>query len=398
MDYAGEPSVAGVDLIRDSIEPNLKEPPQDINIALTNEIGPQAPGLMKFGGGFENLDGVQNPQDALSSPLRASPDYLSTWQPRSGNTSEQNLLHDFEAATTVTSRSAKVLPRLKVASDDQSREASEGCMSISPTSTTYNSSRTTNTSNDMPPSHPNTHIDSPEVLEEAPILQHLNREPYIFIATYFVPALASTIPHLKKLLGSFDWTALGLSKDGYYIIFPDSRRGRQDASRCYKQYHMTKLLSLYTMDMECQLHGVPKQGGVVIAEKGFRLQHNAKTSDPHNATVPKAVDIAIQRPIDSLPEGCEEPINPDPKTLYPVKDGGKQSCLSEHSLPSSHIETVFIQPKNEVIQAKPSGIEERGKETHRSVSEADQIENETSKNLFPTCQICAKRVFNTTVW
>ncbi|MCJ1377405.1 histone methyltransferase set1 [Xylographa soralifera] len=96
----------------------------------------------------------------------------------------------------------------------------------------------------------------PTLVEENPVLETIRRDPYIFIAHCYVPVLSTTIPHLKKRLKIFDWKDVRCDKTGYYIVFDDSRRGEEEAAKCFKLCHMTPLFT-YVMNMECQQYGNP---------------------------------------------------------------------------------------------------------------------------------------------
>ncbi|MCJ1389737.1 histone methyltransferase set1 [Xylographa bjoerkii] len=96
----------------------------------------------------------------------------------------------------------------------------------------------------------------PTLVEEKPVLETIRRDPYIFIAHCYVPVLSTTIPHLKKRLKIFDWKDVRCDKTGYYIVFDDSRRGEEEAAKCFKLCHMTPLFT-YVMNMECQQYGNP---------------------------------------------------------------------------------------------------------------------------------------------
>ncbi|EEP82956.1 hypothetical protein UREG_07821 [Uncinocarpus reesii 1704] len=96
----------------------------------------------------------------------------------------------------------------------------------------------------------------PSRVEEAPVLQQIKRDPYIFIAHCYVPVLSTTVPHLERRLKLYDWKAVRCDKTGYYVVFENSRRGELEAERCYKMCHMTALFT-YVMNMECQPYGNP---------------------------------------------------------------------------------------------------------------------------------------------
>lgn len=95
------------------------------------------------------------------------------------------------------------------------------------------------------------------LIEDKPILDQIRRDPYVFIAHCYVPVLPTTIPHLKKRLKHFNWKEVRCDKTGYYITFEDSRRGEEEAAKCFKMCHMTQLFT-YIMNMECQQYGNPK--------------------------------------------------------------------------------------------------------------------------------------------
>ena len=97
---------------------------------------------------------------------------------------------------------------------------------------------------------------APNLIEEKPILEQIKRDPYIFIAVCYVPVLSTTIPHLEKRLRKYYPKHVRCDKTGYYIIFEDSKRGEDDAARCFKECHMTQLFT-YIMNMECQQYGNP---------------------------------------------------------------------------------------------------------------------------------------------
>ncbi|KAI9683366.1 MAG: histone methyltransferase set1 [Trizodia sp. TS-e1964] len=88
-------------------------------------------------------------------------------------------------------------------------------------------------------------------LEQNPILPQLNRNPYIFLSNHDVPVLGATIPHLKKRLKVFDWEDIRADFTGYFIIFPNDKRGAEEAGRCYNACHMA---SFFNYQLNFQLH------------------------------------------------------------------------------------------------------------------------------------------------
>ena len=93
-------------------------------------------------------------------------------------------------------------------------------------------------------------------IEETPILDQIGRDPYIFIAHCYVPVMPKTVPHLKKRLKNENWTDVRCDRTGYYVIFENSKRGEEDAVKCYRTYKLRELFT-YIMNMECHQYGNP---------------------------------------------------------------------------------------------------------------------------------------------
>ena len=113
-------------------------------------------------------------------------------------------------------------------------------------------------------------------IEERPILDQIKRDPYIFIAHCYVPVMPKTIPHLKRRLKNENWADVRCDKTGYYILFENSKRGEEDATKCFKTFHMRELFT-YIMNMECQIYGNPNYERSpsperVIAEKRAKAE------------------------------------------------------------------------------------------------------------------------------
>lgn len=90
--------------------------------------------------------------------------------------------------------------------------------------------------------------------EKEPILGKIKRKPYVFM-TGLKPQ-ASTLVHLKKRLKMYDWREVRVDKTGYYIIFEDSKRGEDEAVKCFDTCN-GQLLFEHPMKMECQQYGNP---------------------------------------------------------------------------------------------------------------------------------------------
>ena len=93
-------------------------------------------------------------------------------------------------------------------------------------------------------------------IELRPILEQIKREPYIFIDHHHVPVMAATVGHLRNRLKRYDINQVRCDRSGYYIFFADSKRGEEEAVRCYQDCHKLPLFT-YSMVMECQQYGNP---------------------------------------------------------------------------------------------------------------------------------------------
>lgn len=97
---------------------------------------------------------------------------------------------------------------------------------------------------------------SSSLVEQESVLTSIRRKPYCFIAHESVPVLGTTIPHLKKRLKMYHWEEIRCDQTGYYVVFEDSKRGEDEAVRCWSGTHKQPLFT-YTMEVECQQYGNP---------------------------------------------------------------------------------------------------------------------------------------------
>ncbi|KAI1115852.1 hypothetical protein F5Y14DRAFT_440340 [Nemania sp. NC0429] len=89
-------------------------------------------------------------------------------------------------------------------------------------------------------------------LASAPSMANtLKSEPYIFVPESSVPVMASTVPHMRKRLKSFQIEEILTDRLGYYLIFPDTSRGREEACRCYQAANGS---AFFTYSMAMSLH------------------------------------------------------------------------------------------------------------------------------------------------
>jgi len=134
-------------------------------------------------------------------------------------------------------------------------------------------SRTTPTQTDLPPNVPKgpsgkgVRLQAPRetltrkaqlsyLIEKEPVKPQLKRRPFIFIAHQYVPVLATTIEHLKKRLKAYHWDAIRCDVTGYFIVFEESKRGQDEATRCVNECNYCSLFT-YVMNMEFYKYGDP---------------------------------------------------------------------------------------------------------------------------------------------
>ncbi|KAI0459769.1 hypothetical protein F5B21DRAFT_454136 [Xylaria acuta] len=79
----------------------------------------------------------------------------------------------------------------------------------------------------------------------------LRGEPYIFVPDSSVPVMLTTVPHMKKRLKAYYIDDVITDRLGYYIIFPNSSRGREDACRCFQTANGS---AFFTYSMAMRLH------------------------------------------------------------------------------------------------------------------------------------------------
>lgn len=192
------------------------------------------------------------------------------------------------------------------------------------------------------PEGPRAGVRSPVVqslVEEAPILSQIKRDPYIFIAHCYVPVLSTTVPHLRKRLRLFSYKYIRCDKTGYYIIFENSRRGEEETERCYRLCHMQPLFT-YIMNMESQPYGNPNYERSPSPERLRTEQRNKAEKDRTR----KEADLDIeeekkQRAIDLDP--CREVLSIiirdlRDKLLEDVKSRIAAPALYDYLEPSKH--------------------------------------------------------------
>lgn len=146
-------------------------------------------------------------------------------------------------------------------------------------------------------------------IEEKPILDQIGRDPYIFIAHCYVPVMPKTVPHLKKRLKNENWTDVRCDRTGYYVIFENSKRGEEDAVKCYKTYKLRELFT-YIMNMECHEFGNPNY---------------ERSPSPERIMAEKREKAELEKQIKENELDLEEEKKLRAKNLDPVMEAAKTS-------------------------------------------------------------------------
>ena len=181
----------------------------------------------------------------------------------------------------------------------------------------------------------------PNLIEDDPILEKIERDPYIFIAHEHVPVLSTTIPHLKKRMKAFDWKDIRCDKTGYYIVFDNSRAGEEEASRCFKMCHSTALFT-YVMEMECQKYGNPDyvrppSPETMMAEQNRKAEEEKRQRERDmDLEVEKQLRAANVDPVKEVVDVLRRELRT--KLLEDVKARLTGPALLEYLEPDKHLE------------------------------------------------------------
>ncbi|KAK8857194.1 Histone-lysine N-methyltransferase H3 lysine-4 specific [Apiospora arundinis] len=87
------------------------------------------------------------------------------------------------------------------------------------------------------------------LIELQSIREKLRTEPYVFVSGGNVPVMAATIAHMKKRLKSYLLEDIRADRSGYFIVFPNNPRGKEEAYRCFRSANGSAFFN-YTMVME----------------------------------------------------------------------------------------------------------------------------------------------------
>jgi histone-lysine N-methyltransferase SETD1 len=130
------------------------------------------------------------------------------------------------------------------------------------------------------------------LIEREPVKPKLKRAPYLFIAHQYVPVLSTTIEHLKKRLKNFQWDIVRCDHTGYYVVFPETRKGEIEAVRCFRECHMQALFT-YVMNMECQQYGDPDYERSPSPERVIAIKKRKAVED--RIELEEAADLEMEK-------------------------------------------------------------------------------------------------------
>ncbi|OAL06667.1 histone H3-K4 methyltransferase Set1 [Phaeosphaeriaceae sp. SRC1lsM3a] len=179
------------------------------------------------------------------------------------------------------------------------------------------------------------------LIEREPIKPKLKRAPYLFIAHQYVPVLSTTIEHLKKRLKNHRWETVRCDQTGYYVVFPSTKQGEDEAVRCFRECHM-QLLFNYYMNMECQQYGdpdyerSPSPERVMAIKKRKAIEDRIEQEENADLEMEKAQRAEAMDPVVAALEQLKQEL--EEKILGDIKTRIAAPTLLELMQPERHIE------------------------------------------------------------
>lgn len=92
-------------------------------------------------------------------------------------------------------------------------------------------------------------------IEREPIKPTMKQTPYLFISCQYLPVLAKTVGQLEQRLSAYKLVSVRCDQTGYFITFEESKKGGDEAVRCYQECHLETLFGEHIMNMEYSQHG-----------------------------------------------------------------------------------------------------------------------------------------------
>jgi len=198
------------------------------------------------------------------------------------------------------------------------------------------------------------------VLAIEPIAMQLH-QPYLFVPHESVPVMTSTPPHMAKRVRHFNIEDVKMDKLGYYITFPDTDWGRNDAQRCYKALDRTLMFS-YTMVMQPFYYGtkgVRRYSTHRIPEAPFKRSYSPTQKDIEDRAKRDEVIRRKEEENDLEDEKKERARNFDPAReaieviRKELKDQLVRNIREKIAAPILH---TFMDPANHVAKRRKLNI------------------------------------------
>ncbi|KAG9197378.1 histone methyltransferase set1 [Epicoccum nigrum] len=82
----------------------------------------------------------------------------------------------------------------------------------------------------------------------------MEQTPYLFVSCQYLPIHSKNISHLRQRLNAYQWDSVRCDQTGYFITFEESKKGEDEAARCFQECNLQFLSGKYVMNMECSQH------------------------------------------------------------------------------------------------------------------------------------------------
>ncbi|KAE9577586.1 Histone-lysine N-methyltransferase, H3 lysine-4 specific [Colletotrichum fructicola] len=206
------------------------------------------------------------------------------------------------------------------------------------------------------PSQPKGHV----AIEDKAIAKQLENDPYVFVAHEHVPVMVTTIPHMKKRLKAFAFDEIRIDRTGYFIVFPNTFHGRNEAMKCYRAANHT---DLFTYNMVMQLY-LP-QNSSRDSESAAPAPRSRRTPSPERK---RRTDQRLREDKDRRRREEEADLEEEKRQRAKNFDPVMEACdvvareLAEHLI--KHIRsrvaaptlTNFLNPSNHVAMRQKLGL------------------------------------------
>jgi histone-lysine N-methyltransferase SETD1 len=235
-----------------------------------------------------------------------------------------------------------------------------------------------------PPSAPTLIPTKPRVLtliEDQPISEQLENDPYIFVSGESVPVLPTTIVHMKKRMRHWDVDDVRADRWGYYIIFKNSSTGRSQLDSCFTQVDRTPFFT-YSMVMKAMPYGTRNsRSSAHKASDAARRRSRSRSPTRRNTEKREKEDEEARRKeeeADLEDEKKERAKNFDPAReaieviRRELKDQLLKNIRSKIAAPALH---AYMDPSNHVAKRRKFNIADSRDLTIPLIYEDDERED-----------------------